>query len=98
MGKTAKANDRAVVICTEKRGVFFGYSDATAGDTVTLKRARMCVYWDVSTKGVMGLASGGPTAGCRITASVPIAELRGVTCVLDCTPEAVDRWESGPWK
>jgi hypothetical protein len=93
----SKKTERAVVICTDKRGVFFGYSGDTSGDTVTLKRARMCVYWDVATKGVMGLAAGGPTKGCKVTAAVPVAELRGITCVLDCSDDARGRWEEGPW-
>jgi hypothetical protein len=93
-----KSGERAVVICTDKRGVFFGYSDDTSGDTVTLKRARMCVYWDVATKGVMGLAAGGPTKDCKVTAAVPVAELRGITCVLDCSDDARGRWEEGPWQ
>lgn len=66
----AKAAERAVVVTTAHRGVFFGYTTESSADIIktesaTLKRARLCVYWQ-DTKGFMGLASGGPTAKCKI--------------------------------
>lgn len=89
---------RPVVVTTVHRGVFFGYTSADAGaDPITLDRPRMCVYWDIATRGVLGLAATGPTDGCRITAAPQRIELRGVTAVMDCTPEAVARWEAAPW-
>lgn len=30
---------RPVIVCTEHRGVFFGYADDTSGTTINLKRA-----------------------------------------------------------
>lgn len=48
---------RAVVITTELRGVFFGYLDKEPKKIpaeITLKNARMCVYWDSTVKGVLG--------------------------------------------
>ena len=92
------APERAVVICTDKRGVFFGYATDTSGDLVTLSRPRMCVYWDAATKGVLGLAATGPTSGCRVTLAPPKIELRGITCVIECSPEAVAAWEKSPWQ
>lgn len=44
MGKTAKSSERAVVVCTDKRGVFFGYAEDTEGDAIVLRAPRMCVY------------------------------------------------------
>lgn len=89
--------ERPVVICTKYRGVFFGYATETHGSTVTLKRARMCVYWNAALKGVMGLASDGPNESCRIGPAVESIELRGVTAVIDVTADAVAKWESAPW-
>lgn len=89
--------ERPVVICTKYRGVFFGYAEDTSGATVTLKRARMCVYWDKSLKGVLGLASDGPSESCRIGSRVESIELRGVTASIEVTDAAAEKWESAPW-
>ena len=93
----AKSKEKAVVICTDKKGVFFGYAEKTNGDPITLKRARMCVYWSSDMKGVMGLASQGPSSSCKIGDAVPEIELRGITCVISCTDEATKKWEAGKW-
>lgn len=91
------AAERPVIVCTDKRGVFFGYAEDTSGDPITLKKARMCVHWSAATKGVLGLASTGPASGSKVGTAVPSIELRGITCVMDMTPEAVAAWERGPW-
>ena len=95
--KTKQLTERPVVICTQYRGVFFGYATDTSGSIVTLQRARMCVYWDQSLHGVLGLASSGPSRGCKIGPSVDTIELRGVTAVIEVAPEAVAKWEAAPW-
>ena len=87
---------RPVLITTEHRGVFFGYSTDTSGDTVKLSRARLCVYWSEDCKGFMGLASTGPTAKCRIGNPADI-EVRNVTSVTEVTAVAVAQWEAGHW-
>ena len=88
---------RNVIICTEKRGVFSGRLENLNNGKSTLVDARMCVYWDSETRGVLGLASTGPSQGCRITRSVPRIELCGVTAVIDMTAEAVAAWAREPW-
>ncbi len=90
--------ERAVVVTTEFRGVFFGYigDGDTSQKTLKLSRARNCLYWPVENHGFLGLASIGPLPGSRVGPAVNI-ELRSVTCVADCTPEAVKKWESEPW-
>lgn len=102
----AKTKEVAVVVCTEKRGVFFGYMPVTAkrtekgGDLVKvaeLKRARMCTYWSAETKGVLGLAATGPQKGSRIGPAVPSITLRDITCFIDVEPAAAQAWESAPW-
>ena len=89
--------ERAVIVTTAHRGVFFGYATATNGETIALKRARLCVYWSADCKGFMGLASNGPTENCRIGPPADIT-LRAVTSVVEVTPEAVTRWEAAPWR
>ena len=93
-----KQTERPVVVTTKYRGVFFGYAENTSNGTIHLKRARMCVYWDSRLHGVLGLASDGPCASCRISRAVTEIDLRGITSVIEVTPEAVEKWEAEPWK
>lgn len=97
--KATKANgkERAVVVTTAHRGVFFGYATKTDGETIKLRDGRLCVYWDASLKGFMGLASNGPTDKCRIGPAADI-ELRNITAVLEVTPEAAAKWKAQPWQ
>lgn len=88
--------ERAVLVTTAHRGVFFGYADDTDGETITLRRARLCVYWSADVRGFMGLAATGPTKTCRIGPPADIT-LRAITAVAEVTPEATAAWESAPW-
>ncbi len=90
---------KPVLITTEHRGVFFGYveDDSKLPEQITLENARMCVKWDEATKGVLGLAERGPGDGCRIGGRVPRFTAWKITSVTDCTPEAAEKWEQGPW-
>jgi hypothetical protein len=87
---------RAVLVTTAHRGVFFGYADKTDGDVIRLHRSRLCVYWSADCKGFMGLAANGPTSSCRIGPPAEI-EVRNITAVVEVTPEAVKAWEVAPW-
>jgi hypothetical protein len=86
-----------VIVTTAHRGVFFGYTSKTDGDTIALKDARLCLYWSPDLKGFMGLAANGPSEKCRIGPRADIT-LRSITAVLEVTPEAVTRWEAAPWQ
>jgi len=94
-GKKA-TKERAVIVTTAHRGVFFGYATKTDGATIALKRSRLCIYWSRDVKGFMGLAAGGPTVGCRIGPAADIT-LRNITAVLEVSPEAVAQWEAAPF-
>lgn len=89
--------ERPVIVTTAHRGVFFGYATDTDGDTIQLKRARLCVYWSQELHGFMGLASHGPSKDCRVGPAADIT-LRSITAVLEVEPAAVKLWEAGPWK
>ena len=100
--KKASTTKRTVVVCTAKRGVFFGSTSDTGIEivtrgTVTLARARMCTYWSKETRGVLGLAGIGPQPGSRIGPEVPELCLNEITAVYTCTPEAISAWRAGPW-
>lgn len=89
--------ERAVLVTTSHRGVFFGYATETAGPTIKLRAGRNCIYWPSNNKGFLGLASIGPISGSRVGPAADI-ELRDITCVAECTPESVKAWEAAPWK
>lgn len=91
-----KTNERAVMVTTAHRGVFFGYATETDGEIVKLKRARLCIYWSADVKGFMGLASIGPSKSCKIGPPADI-DLRAITAVVAVTPDAVTKWEAAPW-
>ena len=92
----SKTKEQAIVVTTAHRGVFFGYATNVDGETIDLKRARLCVYWTPDLRGFMGLAATGPSKGCRIGPAADIT-LRAITAVVAVSPEAVAKWESAPW-
>lgn len=94
--KMFKQKGQPVVVTTEHRGVFFGYA-TESGTTMTLKEARMCVYWPSEVRGVLGLAVTGPIRGSRVGPAVPSLRLEKVTAVADVTPEAEATWLKGFW-
>lgn len=91
-----KKTERAVLVTTSQRGVFFGYATDTDGAIIKLRAARNCVYWPSEQKGFLGLASVGPVKGSRIGPAADL-ELRDITSVAACTTAAVDAWEKAPW-
>lgn len=94
VAKKATAKARPVIVCTEHRGVFFGYADNTGGTEIKLKRARMAIAFG-TTRGVMELAETGPTSRSKISARADI-DVRKVTAVFDVTEAAAERWEAAP--
>lgn len=95
--KPSANGERPVIVTTAHRGVFFGYATETDGETISLKRARLCVYWSTDVRGFMGLAANGPSGSCRVGPPADIT-LRNITAVMEVGKEAVARWESAPWK
>jgi hypothetical protein len=88
--------EKAVLVTTTHRGVFFGYTADWSGPVVALRAARCCIYWSRSIKGFLGLAATGPDKECKIGPAANI-ELRDITSVAECTPEAIAAWEQAPW-
>lgn len=86
-----KKKERPVIVCTEHKGVFFGYAEETTGPTIFLKKARMAIYFG-TTRGVMELAETGPTEKSKISARADL-ELRKITAVMEVTAEAAVKWE-----
>jgi hypothetical protein len=82
---------RPVIVCTEHRGVFFGYAEDTDGNAIKLEKARMAIAFG-TTRGVMELAETGPTSLSKISARADI-DVRKVTAVFECTEAATEAWE-----
>jgi len=89
-------SEKAVLVTTSHRGVFFGYANDTSGAVINLRAARNCVYWPSANKGFLGLANMGPLESAKVGPAANI-ELRDITCVAECTPEAEKRWNDAPW-
>jgi hypothetical protein len=88
-----------VLVTTAHRGVFFGYLVGAASKAqVVIDKARNVTYWDASVRSFLGLASQGPSQKCRVSAAAGAAStLYDITGVFVCTPEAVEKFEQGPW-
>ena len=89
-------SERAVLVTTAHRGVFFGWATEIDGPTIKLRCARNCLSWPVKNQGFLGLAAFGPLSGARVGPPADI-ELRDITCVALCTPVATTLWESIKW-
>jgi hypothetical protein len=85
-----------VVICTDKRGVIFGYTKDTSADPIKLTNARMCLYWPSSVGGVFGLGEIGPNDNTKVSAPLDKAKFNGVTCVFGVTDKAEQAWNNAP--
>jgi hypothetical protein len=81
-----------VVVCTDKRGVVFGYCSDTAARPIKLTAARMCLYWSSDVGGVFGLGEKGPTTDCKISAALSELTLEGVTAIFTVDPAAEKAW------
>lgn len=93
----SKTTEKAVIVTTAHRGVFFGYGVPSDAKTIVLRKARMCVYWTADLHGVLGLATRGPGAGCKIGPEVDEITLMDVTAVVVCSAGAVENWGKELW-
>jgi hypothetical protein len=86
-----------LLVTTEYRGVFFGYGIPTTEKTIRLTDVQMCVYWSSDLKGVLGLATSGPTKQCKIGPPAPAMTLQAITSIIEVSAEAAKRWKEQPW-
>lgn len=96
----SEQESRPVLVTTVHRGVFFGYLVGEPSKAqVIINKVRNVTYWDPSVRSFLGLASTGPTSECRVSHAAGAAStLYDITGVFVCTPEAVQKFEEGPWK
>ena len=90
----ASHKPRPVIVCTDKRGVVFGYCTDTSARPITLTQARMALYWSSDVGGVFGLGEKGPTKDCKISAVLPEITLEGVTAIFTVDPIAEAAWKA----
>lgn len=88
--------NKAVLVTTEFRGVFFGYvkEDKNLPDEITITQVKNCIYWSADCGGFLGLAANGPTSSCKIGTQVPELRLFKVTSVTPVLDEAAKKWNS----
>lgn len=86
-----------LIVTTQHRGVFFGFGLPTDKQEIRLERARMCVYWSSDIRGILGLASVGPSKTCKVSFEIPAINLRDVTAVMEVSEEALQKWNAQPW-
>lgn len=90
-----------IIVCTEYRGVFFGYVDKfpeSIPQEIKLYRSKMCVYWSEKVKGIMGLAENKNLSGCKITGEIPSILLNRITAIMEVSSEAEKAWQKGNWE
>jgi hypothetical protein len=92
---------KAIIVCTEYKGVFFGYikNDIQVTDnSIDLYNVRMCIQWR-GLKSIFDLAIKGPTALCRVSPSLDCLQLAGkFTAIIPVTNTiAIAEWEKGYW-
>lgn len=87
-----------VLVTTELRGVFFGYSKVDPEklekmpDILVLKSVRNCIYWDETVSGVFGLANTGPNNKCRIGANFENITLNKISSISIVSKAAEKTW------
>ena len=88
---------KPVLVTTEHRGVFFGYVEEypnlDESTTISLKDARMAIYWGTD-KGVMQLANEGVQKDSRISSIADIPALAKVTAVFSVSKRAEETWKA----
>ncbi len=81
-----------VIVCTDRRGVVFGYTTDINARPIALTKARMCLYWSADVGGVFGLGEIGPTKDCKISAPRTELLLEGVSAVMSVDDKAEQAW------
>lgn len=95
--QATKPSGVPLLVTTAHKGVFFGYGQPSDAQSIRIERARMVVYWSADVRGIVGLASVGPSKGCRVGHVAPAITLRDVTAVIEVSAEAADKFEAAPW-
>lgn len=85
-----------IVVLTEFKEIFAGYTEDATGDRIQLRDARQACYFSEETHGLIGLAVTGPGKGSKIGPAANI-EVRRVVNVIECQPTAIKAWSKASW-
>jgi len=94
MAKQTK--ERLVVVLTEFKEIFCGWTNDTDGERVSLRQARQACYYSEGTHGLLGLAVEGPAEGSKIGPAADM-EVRKPVNIIECTPQAAEAWSTAKW-
>ena len=93
-------DSKTIILCagTNGRAVIIGEvgTDPVPGEPVTLRNARMVLYWSAECGGLFGLAAKGPKTNTRITHAVPQTTETVWQEWTEVTPEAVEAISGWP--
>ena len=97
----AKKNEgKPIILCVGEHGraVVYGRvdSDPVAGEPVTLRGARMVLYWDRECGGLFGLAAAGPQGTTRMTHAVESTTATRWTESISVSEEAASALDGWP--
>ncbi|MDE2096823.1 MAG: hypothetical protein KGL39_06210 [Patescibacteria group bacterium] len=101
--RTKRSGEKAVMVTTLHRGVFFGYAKdidlakVASSKSLNVRRCRNCISWASSNKGFLGLATSGPNSEARVGPAADSVLLLDVTSFSLCSEEATKAWENAPW-
>ena len=88
-----------IVCCgTNGRAVIVGEceSEPVCGEPITVRNARMVLYWPVACGGLFGLAAKGPRDGLRLTESVAATATEAVRQWLTVPDEVAAQLQAWP--
>ena len=82
-----------------KRGVFscIVNEQDRANENIEAEDIRMVVSWSADVKGIIGLASTGPSKHCKISPAVKKGLIKGVVGFFELTDDAYKNFEKEPW-
>lgn len=98
MAKSKTNEEIMVVVVTQGNAIFCGWTTTPDADVIKLRAARQAVYYSADTRGLLGLAANGPGKDSRIGPVADIPALRNISQVIECSPEAIKKWEEAGWK
>lgn len=90
--------EKFIVVLTEFKVIFCGWSSDYNEQTVNLRDARQACYYSAETKGLLGLATNGPARGSKIGPAVTSLQCRRVVNVIECSSAAQKAWEGAKWE
>jgi hypothetical protein len=96
MARKSNSEEKLVVVITEFKEIFCGWTDDYSGDRIALRDARQAIYYSAETHGLLGLAVKGPGRGSKIGPAANV-EVRKPVNVVECSSAAAEVWEKAKW-